>query len=168
MTCTLLSPRLSAATADFGACLSLLCALAVVGQLLLYCHVNQVLIYLYTETSIGKIDFVNFLADKNYDYKLESEKLITDLEAAVKKDKYDERIGDELESLRAKLAHDKSKDLQIFKSEISSLLQEEIVSRYYYQVGRVKSQMSNDSTLFKAIGILSDAEAYAKLLQLKE
>jgi len=113
-------------------------------------------------------DFVNFLADKNYDYKLESEKLITDLEAAIKKDKYDERIGDELESLRVKLAHDKSKDLQIFKSEISSLLQEEIVSRYYYQVGRVKSQMSNDSTLFKAIDILSDAEAYAKLLQPKE
>ena len=113
-------------------------------------------------------DFVNFLADKNYDYKLESEKLITDLEAAIKKDKYDERIGDELESLRVKLARDKSKDLQIFKSEISSLLQEEIVSRYYYQVGRVKSQMSNDSTLFKAIDILSDAEAYAKLLQPKE
>ena len=74
-------------------------------------------------------------------------------------------MGDELEQLRNKLAHDKSKDLHTFKSEISSLLQEEIVSRYYYQIGRVKSQMINDSTLFKAIDILTDSEAYAKLLK---
>lgn len=110
-------------------------------------------------------DFVNFLADKNYDYKLESEKLINDLESAIKKEKYEAQVGDELEQLRNKLAHDKSKDLHTFKSEISSLLQEEIVSRYYYQVGRVKSQMINDSTLFKAIDILTDSEAYAKLLK---
>jgi len=110
-------------------------------------------------------DFVNFLSDKNYDYSLESEKLINDLEKTIKKEKYDAHVGDELEKLRTKLAHDKSSDLQMFKQEISTLLQEEIVSRYYYQTGRAKSQMSNDSTLFKAIDILKDAEAYAKLLK---
>ena len=110
-------------------------------------------------------DFVNFLADKNYDYSLESEKLINELEAVVKREKYEAQVGDELEKLRTKLAHDKTKDLQTFKSEIITLLQEEIVSRYYYQVGRVKSQMTNDSTLFKAIDILTDSEAYAKLLK---
>lgn len=110
-------------------------------------------------------DFVNFLSDKNYDYSLESEKLINELEAVVKREKYEAQVGDELEKLRTKLAHDKTKDLQTFKSEIITLLQEEIVSRYYYQVGRVKSQMTNDSTLFKAIDILTDSEAYAKLLK---
>ncbi len=110
-------------------------------------------------------DFVNFLSDKNYDYNLESEKLINELESVVKKEKYEAQVGDELEKLRTKLAHDKTKDLQTFKSEIITLLQEEIVSRYYYQVGRVKSQMTNDSTLFKAIDILTDSKAYAKLLK---
>lgn len=113
-------------------------------------------------------DFVNFLADKNYDYKLDSEKLLADLEKAAKEEKCADKINGELEQIRAKLAHSKEQDLQTNKAEISLLLQEEIVSRYYYQEGRAKAQLESDSTLFKAIETLNNPEVYKRLLSPSE
>lgn len=109
-------------------------------------------------------DFTNFLADKSCDYTLESEKIITDLEKAVKLEKHDKSIDDELELLRKKLAHNKEDDLQQQRAEISYLLQEEIVSRYYYQEGRAKAQLQMDSTLAKAISALNKPDEYHRLL----
>ena len=109
-------------------------------------------------------DFTNFLSDKSYDYTLESEKIIADLEKTIKHEKHSNSVESELEQLRTKLAHNKENDLQMRKSEISCLLQEEIVSRYYFQEGRAKAQLQNDSTLVKAIEVLNNPTEYQRLL----
>ena len=44
------------------------------------------------------------------------------------------------------------------------LLKEEIVSRYYYQEGRAKSQLPSDSTLIKAVSVLNNLDEYHRLL----
>lgn len=108
-------------------------------------------------------DFVSFLSDKNYDYKLNSEKLLSDLEKAIK-DEISDSVNVEIQQLRSKLARSKEQDLTTNKQEISLLLQEEIVSRYYYQGGRTRSQLQSDSTLSKAILTLKNADEYRKLL----
>jgi carboxyl-terminal processing protease len=113
-------------------------------------------------------DFVAFLSDKKYDYTLESEKKLDELEEAIKTDKYDNRISTEIEDLRKKLSHDKSKDLLLFKDEIKELLKDEIVGRYYYQKGRAQAALSTDSTVFKAISILQNREEYNKILTVGE
>jgi carboxyl-terminal processing protease len=113
-------------------------------------------------------DFVAFLSDKKYDYTLESEKKLDELEEAIKTDKYDNRISTEIEDLRKKLSHDKSKDLLLFKDEIKELLKDEIVGRYYYQKGRAQSALSTDSTVFKAISILQNRDEYNKILTVGE
>lgn len=110
-------------------------------------------------------DFVSFLADKNYDYELESEKIIDQLETVIKSEKYEEQVGNELDKLRAKLAHDKERDLFTFKDEICKMLEAEIASRYYYLEGRIKSQLSVDPVLVKAISVLNDKQYYNSLLQ---
>ena len=109
-------------------------------------------------------DFTKFLADKNYDYTLESEKMINDLEKTIKEEKYEGQVTEELAQLRKKLAHDKNKDLFTFKKEISELLTEEIVSRYYYQNGRAKASMVDDPAIEKAITVLQDQPTYNSLL----
>lgn len=113
-------------------------------------------------------DFVNFLSDKSYDYKLDSETLLANFEKALKEEKCDDKVSGELEQIRAKLAHSKELDLVTYKSEISLLLREEIVSRYYYQGGRMKVQLQSDSTLDKAILTLKDADEYQRLLNPSE
>ncbi|MBR5644801.1 MAG: S41 family peptidase [Salinivirgaceae bacterium] len=109
-------------------------------------------------------DFTNFLSDKDYDYTLESEKIIGDLEKAIKLEKHSNSVESELEQVRAKLSHNKEADLQLCKSEISYLLQEEIVSRYYFQEGRAIALLQNDSTLVKAIEVLNNPTEYKRLL----
>lgn len=109
-------------------------------------------------------DFTNFLSDKSYDYTLESEKIIADLEKIIKQENHSNSVDNELEQLRAKLSHNKEDDLQQQKAEISLLLQEEIVGRYYYQKGRSIAQMQMDSTLFKAVAALNNPVEYHRLL----
>jgi carboxyl-terminal processing protease len=106
-----------------------------------------------------------FLADKDFDYTLESEQMISKLEEVVKREKYHTMVAEELDLLRKKLAHDKNKDLELFKAEISDLLREEIVSRYYYQTGRAQANISNDPVIEKALQVLGNNDSYKNILQ---
>ena len=50
------------------------------------------------------------------------------------------------------------------KKEISEYIASEIVSRYYYQKGRIQQDLKNDIDVKKAIQILTDIEEYNKIL----
>lgn len=109
-------------------------------------------------------DFVSYLSDKDFDYTLESENLINKLEETVKKEKHHDKIADELDALREKLAHNKDADLQNFKEEISSLVYEEIVSRYYYQKGRAQATLVGDPAIDSALSIINNQQAFNEIL----
>lgn len=108
--------------------------------------------------------FIEFLKDKNFDYNTDSEDELKSLIDETKKEKYYEHAKAELEALKVKLAHDKDKDLVIFKDEIKSLISEEIVSRYYNRKGRLISILSNDKEIAKAIEVLNNKELYNSIL----
>lgn len=112
-------------------------------------------------------DFVNFLSDKKYDYTTKSEKTLEDYKTSAKKEKYFDAIETEFEALKNKMMHDKNADLQKFKDEIVSLLEEEICSRYYYQKGRIEAGFKDDLELKKAIEVLSDSKVYNEALTKK-
>jgi carboxyl-terminal processing protease len=57
----------------------------------------------------------------------------------------------------------KLQDLQHFKKEISDLLTDEIISRYYYQKGAIKAALRDDSDIKKAIEILHKPDGYAAI-----
>ena len=109
-------------------------------------------------------NFVEFLSDKDFDYETNSVKDLEVLLKSVKKEKY--YTGNEaiFDSLEVKLAHDKDKDLQNFKSEISELLIEEIMSRYYYQDGRIQSMLLKDPIINDAVELLNDTAKYNSIL----
>lgn len=109
-------------------------------------------------------DFTEFLKDKEFDYTPESQKLLDQLEKAIEKDKYTDRLSGELDDLRTKLTHDKEKDLEMFKGEIEGILREEIVSRYYYQTGRAKAMIMDDPLVDSAIVVLNSKERYNVIL----
>lgn len=120
----------------------------------------------FTMTEAIYNDFTAFLADKEFDYTLESEKMLNDLEKAIEKDKYTDRISTEIDELRKKLAHDKNKDLKQFQSEIEDLLREEIISRYYFQTGRAKAMIDKDPLVDSAIHVLQNREQYSSILKI--
>ena len=58
----------------------------------------------------------------------------------------------------------KKEDLSRYKEQIKELLRLEIVTRYYYQKGKVESSLKNDPELALAISTLKDKEKYQSIL----
>ena len=108
--------------------------------------------------------FVAFLDNKEFDYKTESDDKLDELIETAKKEKYYDIAKKEFDALQKKLAHNRNKDLYAFKEEISELLTEEIISRYYYQEGRIIISLRDDTQLKKATEVLSDSTLYNKIL----
>lgn len=109
-------------------------------------------------------EFVAFLEGKDYSYSTESEKLLEKLKAAAEKEKYFDGAKMEYNALENKLSADKKDDLQKFKEEILLLLENEIVSRYYYQNGRVAQSLSDDPEVLQAIELLKNSSKYNEIL----
>ena len=109
-------------------------------------------------------DFINYLSDKNYDYTTRSEKELADLQKSTEKEKYFEDVKAEFDALKLKIMHNKNEDLKLNKSEIKRFLSSEIITRYYYQKGRIELQLKLDEDVAKAIEILDDYKTYLSIL----
>lgn len=109
-------------------------------------------------------DFISFISDKEYDYTTKSEEKLKALQEAAEKEDYWEGIKDQFSVLKNSMMHDKEQDLVKNKEQIRSLLEEEIASRYYYRNGRLEASLKDDVEVQKAIEVLSNMEAYDKVL----
>jgi hypothetical protein len=65
------------------------------------------------------------------------------------------------------IAHSLDQDLNIFKKEITELLEEEILGRYFYEDGAIAWTIKNDEQVNKALEILNDKEKYSSILSVK-
>ncbi|NJK84809.1 MAG: hypothetical protein HC906_01335 [Bacteroidales bacterium] len=108
--------------------------------------------------------FVEYLKNKDFDYTTKSDDQLQELIKTATQEKYFDMAKEEFDALKLKLAHDKNKDLQTFKDEIIELLTEEIISRYYYQEGRIQSGLKEDKDIQKALEILGNDKQYISIL----
>ena len=109
--------------------------------------------------------FKAFLKEKDFEFQTASEAAFADLVSSAKREKYYDLAESEFASLKEKLSHDNLKDLETFKKEIRQILTEEIVNRYYYQSGRIVSQIQDDPQLDKAREILDEPGMVKDVLQ---
>jgi carboxyl-terminal processing protease len=109
-------------------------------------------------------EFTTYISDKDYEYSTRSEDVVKKFKETAEKEKYFNDVEKEYEALKAKLNRNKDEDLVTFKEEIKELLKEEIVSRYYYQKGRVESLLARDPDVNEALSILADKSKYSSLL----
>ena len=105
--------------------------------------------------------FITFVKENNFVYESQSEEELNDLIEHAKKDKYYGLAENEFVALKAKLAPNFDKDSEEFSDEVKELLQDEIVSRYYYQKGAIRAAISDDKGIKKAIEELNSETAYA-------
>ena len=83
-----------------------------------------------------------------------------DLKKNAQQEHYFNAIKPEYDALNAQMINDKKGDLQKFKNQIGDLLRVEIVGRYYYQKGKVKSSLENDTDLAEAIKTIGKYEKF--------
>jgi carboxyl-terminal processing protease len=93
------------------------------------------------------------------------EKSLTQLSAKAKEEKHYDDVKAEIEAIRRKVSTNKSNDLTRFKPEIRELLEQEIVSRYYFQKGQIEASFDDDPDILMAMKVLNDAPRYAALLK---
>ncbi len=109
-------------------------------------------------------DFENYVNERDFDYTTSSEKTLKKLKEIAEKENYLSNIEDEFSALEEKLIHDKKADLEKHKDEIKEILKIEIVSRYFYQKGKVEASLATDPEIKKAIEILEEETTYSSIL----
>lgn len=109
-------------------------------------------------------DFSKFLQGKDYDYTTKSEQNLEELKKVAIDEKYYDEIEKEYDALKKRIYHNKSEDLINFKTEIKELLENEIVSRYFFQKGRILNSFRYDMEMAKAKEVLKNKELSASIL----
>lgn len=108
--------------------------------------------------------FKKYVLSKDFTYSTESEEQLKKMKEIAEEEGFYEDSKDEIDALMAKVVPSKERDLEKFKSEIKQLLENEIVSRYYFQKGRAQHSFQDDEDVQKAIEILSDLKQYNTIL----
>ncbi len=109
-------------------------------------------------------NFLTFIADKNYQYTTRSEQALERLKKEAEKENYFDAIREEYDQLKAHMIEDKQADIEKYEEQIRELLRMEIISRYYYQKGKVEASLDHDPELARAIDILHNPGTYEAIL----
>lgn len=109
-------------------------------------------------------DFIAFTEKKGFDFKTVAERELETVKKAAIYEKSWDDVKSQYDTMLQAIELHKKKDLVENKPEISDILQQEIVSRYYYQKGRIESTLSDDAELKTATKVLTDAARYTSIL----
>lgn len=109
--------------------------------------------------------FLTFLQEQDFDYDSRAEEHLREFEKQAEQEGLLDRFDAELKTMREKIAAEQEAELRKHKDDILRLIQKEIVSRYYYQRGRVENGLQNDPEVDKAIVVLTEVDQYKKILR---
>jgi carboxyl-terminal processing protease len=107
-------------------------------------------------------EFVKFVESRNFEFKTSTEKKLETFKKTAGDDDYLESLADELKLIESKLAL--AKDDDIHKHQVR--IKQEIITRYYYQRGKIEYELKNDPYLNAAIEVLNDQSRYREILSL--
>lgn len=110
-------------------------------------------------------DFKNFLMNRKFNYRTVTEESLSELIANAKKEKYYDIHKDMFDDLEKDIAHSLDQDLKLFRKEISDLLEDEIISRYFYESGAIEWTIKKDEQIAKALEVLNNKEEYSSILK---
>jgi carboxyl-terminal processing protease len=110
-------------------------------------------------------DFKTFLMNRKFNYKTVTEESLSELITNAKKEKYYDIHKDLFDDLEKDIAHSLDQDLMLFRKEISDLLEDEIISRYFYESGAIEWTIKKDEQIAKALEVLNNKEEYSSILK---
>jgi carboxyl-terminal processing protease len=110
-------------------------------------------------------DFRNYLVEREFNYSTITELSLNELISNAKREKYYELHKDLFTELQNELRHTLDNDLVTFRDEITELLADEIIGRYFYEEGSIQFSLGTDVQVKKAVEILKSADEYKSILQ---
>jgi len=113
-------------------------------------------------------DFISFLEDKEYEYTTATEEALDIFKEITDEEGTTELIENEFKLLLEKIKSNKKNDLQNSKQELKEFLANEIVSRYYYQEGRIIERLQHDKDIEESLRLLENLDEYESILKVDE
>jgi carboxyl-terminal processing protease len=116
-------------------------------------------------TDADYADFKQRVVKAGFTYDQVSKKQYEELVKVAKFEGYYDEAKAEFEALKVKLDHhDISKDLDQHRTEIQHMIEQDIISAYYYQKGQVEAMLQYDKTVKEAERILNTPGEYERVL----
>ena len=110
-------------------------------------------------------DFKKFLSTSGFQYKTATETALDEVYLAAGKDNLQNEINGDYSALSKTIEDAKKEQLDSKAPEISKLITDELVKRYFYREGLYDYQLKNNEEIHAAIAVLKDMARYNKILK---
>ena len=108
--------------------------------------------------------FVEYVKAADFTYSTASEEALKKWQKIAESEGYMDKSNPDFEKLMTQVTPSKERDLEKFKGEIKEMLENEIISRYYFQNGRAIYSFRNDPMILESLNIFKDANKYKGIL----
>ena len=105
------------------------------------------------------------MIESGFTFKSIADELIKKVEEALKGEQRYDEVSDEFAAFQKRLKADTPQLMKTYESFIRDYLNMEILSRYYYDEGRLEYYMSRDKVAQRAVSLLQDLPTYHQLLK---
>ncbi len=116
----------------------------------------------FTFTDADYNNFKNYVINSKFEYQTATEKFLDNLEKQAKKDDIELKI--EINQLKNTIAIAKKEALNSNKEELSALIKDQLVTRYFYKKGLYTYHLSHHKSIQKAVEILN-SKKYKQILK---
>jgi carboxyl-terminal processing protease len=110
-------------------------------------------------------DFKQFMLKQEFSFSSSSEEQLKKWKETTEKEGDFDKIKTEYDAILSKLSSTKEANFDKSKDEIRNILENEIVSRYYFQNGRIINGFTSDKSIEKSIEILQNSGRYNTILK---
>jgi len=108
--------------------------------------------------------FKKYVLEKDISYSTASEEMLKKMKTTAEKEGFYDDLTEEYTQLLEKVVPSTERDLDKFKDEILYILENEIASRYFFQVGRAKHAFQDDEYIEESVLILQNLPKYDTIL----
>jgi carboxyl-terminal processing protease len=116
-------------------------------------------------TDVDFENFIRFLKTNDFQYQTETEKELAKAISHADEDNLSASIASSYKELMNSIDTAKQDALFSKKTEIMSLLSDEILKRYFYRSGLYDYQIINNTEILEAVSILQNNKRYRKILK---
>ena len=116
-------------------------------------------------TDADYTNFVNSLSAKDLSYQSRTERLLTELRYEADKENKTAEVKGDLENLKNKLNSAKKTDLLTHKAEIKRMLETQIISRFFYEKGKIEQSFQYDKELASAKALFNNQPQMLAILK---
>ena len=110
-------------------------------------------------------NFKSFLKSTNFNFETKTEKALEDAILIAEEEELNGVINSEMNDLKNALQTYKANTINANKTQLKSLLTDEIIKRFFYSEGLYEYYMVNNTEITKAVSILNNPKEYASILR---